>query len=271
MTIALRLPAVLVERSQYGVASDFAQLPVRQQATYRLADGAAADLPAVELAITYSDLESFPSGDWKIIATDDGIPSISDGVKGVLSLAASDGTAGDNDEIYLSSAMELFKFLDDKPLMLEASIQFTEANIDDANVAVGFANAVAADLIVNNGAGMKTSGSMLAIYKVDGGTKWNVVSSCNTTQLVNTSTTTAGGSSYQTLKIEATPQRGSVLEVKFFVDGVQLVDAQTTKPIIHRLDYSSSPTEMNAFAGVKNGGTNTETLNLDYLVALQAR
>lgn len=239
MTTKLRMPAALSERDQYGFFDDF--------------------------------LWFISPHLWTSIPTDTGTVAVGDAVKGIAVLTPSDGTVADNDQVLLKSTNETFKFLADKPINFEASIQFTEANTDDANVAVGLANGVAAELLVDDGAGIKTSGSILAIYKVDGGTVWKVISSCNATQTISTSTTTAGGSSYQRLAIKWQPVGSAYSEATFFVDGVQLLDSTTLKPIVHRFDYSDSPTEMQAFATVKNGGGNLETLNLDYMACYQAR
>lgn len=209
---------------------------------------------------------------WTTVASDSGTVSVSDGVGGVLAIVPSDGSVADNDQSYVRSTTELFKFATGKRLVFEAKVQFTEANTDDANVAVGFANAVAADLIVDNG-GMKTSGSMLAIYKQDGSNVWKCISSVSSSQTVTASvgngvTATAGGPSYQTLRIEAAFHTSTYGEVRFFLDGLPLLDGNL-KPIVHRFDWSTTPTEMHAFAGVKNGDSNLETLNVDYIGAYQ--
>lgn len=262
-------PADNVQTSLGTIAYNVIEAGGRVELT--LTNGAAANTVATVLTITYSDYEAFPNSDWSIVATDDGSASISDGVKGVCALTPSDGTAGDNDEIYLFSAKELFKNAVDKPIVAECQIQFTEANTDDANVAFGIKDAVAANTIVDDGAGMATSFEGACIYKVDGGTAWKCVTSKSTTQTVNTSTTTAGGSAYQKLRVEIIPQSNSIAFVHFFVDDMQLVDSTTLKTIEHQLDFSSSPTEMAVFVGIKNGGANAETLNVDYLGAFQNR
>lgn len=239
MTVALRNPIQVEQRDQYNVFDDFFY---------------------------------FVSTDtWTSILTDSGTAAVTDAVKGVLALAASDGTVADNDQTLIKGTTEIFKFADGKPMFAEALIQFTEANTDDANVGFGVANAVAADLLRDDGAGPKTSGSFLMIYKVDGSNVWKVASSCNATQTISTSTATAGGSSYQRLRIEYMPLSSILAEAHFFVDGIQLLDSSTLKPIVHRFDHSDSPTEMQLFATVKNGGGNLETLNIDYIAAAQKR
>ena len=208
---------------------------------------------------------------WTSVLTDSGTATVGDAANGVLALACSDGTVADNDEAYVKTTAECLLFANNRVIVYEARIQFTEANTDDANVAVGLSNAVAADTIVDNGAGLKTTGDMLCIFKVDGGTVWKTMYSKGSTQVISTTTSTAGGSAYQTLRIEWRATSSTASEAHFFLDGVELMDSTTLKPIVYRFDYSSSPTEMNAFAGVKNGAGNMETLNIDYIGVSQRR
>lgn len=207
---------------------------------------------------------------WTSVLTDSGTITVGDAAGGIAAIAASDGSVADNDEGYLKTTNELFKIADDKPLTFETRIQFTEANTDDANVCVGLMDAVAANSILDNGGGPKASYSGAVFFKTDGGTVWNVESSNAGTQSTSATAITAGGAAYQTLRIEIRPVTTSNAEVTFFVDGVQCKDATSNLPIKHNLSLTSL-TEMNAFAGVKNGDTNMETLNVDYIGVSQLR
>lgn len=200
---------------------------------------------------------------WTTTATDSGAITVGDTVGGRASLAASDGTAADNDETYLLSANEIFLFQNDKPIWFEARIQFTEANTDDANVAVGLMSAVAANSILDNGAGPAASYSGAVFFKVDGETVWQCENSVGATQKTTATTTTAGGSSFQLLQIEVRPQGTGFYDVVFWIDGVEVAK--------HKDQALGSPTEMHVFAGVKNGGANLETLVVDYIAAYQLR
>lgn len=218
-------------------------------------------------------LRDVDSADWVTTLTDSGTASVGDAVGGVIALVPSDGTVADNDEAYIESANEVFKFAADKPLLFEARVQFTEANTDDANVLVGLLDAVGADTILDNGGGPKASYSGAVFFKVDGGTRWQVETSNSTTQTTddlsaaNTNNlakrnVTAGGSAYQVLRIEYTPYSSTNAYVSFFVDGV----------LCAQHDYIfTSATEMQIGIGVKNGGANNETLNVDYVVCTQER
>lgn len=213
------------------------------------------------------------SADWVTTLTDTGTASVGDAAGGVLAIVPSDGTVADNDEAYVESANEVFKFAADKPLLFEARVQFTEANTDDANVLVGVMDAVGANSLQDNGAGPPASYSGAVFFKVDGGTVWQTETSNSTTQTttelsatnVNNlakKAVTAGGSAYQTLRIVVTPYSSTNAYVDFFVDGVQVAQ--------HDYVFTSA-TEMQVALGVKNGSTNLETLNVDYVACSQKR
>ena len=168
----------------------------------------------------------------------------------------------------MQPAVRVFALAASKNIQAEARIQFTEANTDDANVAFGLASSVAANLIVDDGAGMRASGTVIAIYKVDGETVWRAVTRIGTTVYTNTSTTTAGGSSYQQLQIFVSELTGTTCTVTFKVDGAFLRDSTTGQTIRHNIAYSGA-SAMQLFAGAKNGGANNETVNVDYLACGQ--
>ena len=110
--------------------------------------------------------------DWIDTITDSGTVTIGDAASGIAALVPSDGSVADNDEAYFATANELFLVNTTRSLYFRALIQFTEANTDDANIAVGFQNAVAANTLVDDGAGLRTTGNWFSIFKVDGETVW---------------------------------------------------------------------------------------------------
>ena len=214
--------------------------------------------------VVFSDFDVFVSTDeFTSILTDSGTAADSDAAGGVLVMAASDGSVGDNDQTLLKTTQEVFKVANNKPIVVEASLQFSEANTDDANVFFGLQDAIAADCILDNGGGIKTAGDGYVIYKKDGGTKWICHSHVNGGAATETtSTVTAGGSAYQKLRIEIKPYSASYANVAFYIDGVHVAS--------HNQSYASS-TEMHLGCGVKNGDTNLETLNVDYIYGEQLR
>lgn len=206
---------------------------------------------------------------WLDTVTDTGTVTMDHVANGVMVMIPSDGSVADNDEAYAEYANETFLFANNKPLLFEASVQFTEANTDDANVFAGFMDAAGANSLVDDGAGPKTSYSGACIFKVDGGTVWKCQSSLGSSQTTTTSVSTAGGSAYQRLKIQVDFASSTVCEVSFFLDGAPLLDVNA-RPIKHNLTYTSA-TEMHPAFGVKNGGANLETLSVDWCFMAQSR
>lgn len=251
-------PADNVQTSLGTITPNLGGVPAGGRVELAVTNTTNANLKSIVVNVVYTTV----APNWAVIAPDDGFVSVADGVKGIIALAASDATEGDNDEIYLVSNKELFKFLDNKPIVCEIFSQFTEANTDDANVMFGLMDGVAADSLADDGAGPKSSYSGCVFYKVDGGTVWVCESSLSTTQITNTTKTTAGGSSFQRLRIEVQPVSSTEAVITFFIDGAQARDTSTNLPISHRLTYTSA-TEMQLVAAVKNGSTNVETLNID--------
>jgi hypothetical protein len=226
-----------------------------------------------QFSVTDDFTRDVDSADWATTLTDSGTASVGDAAGGILAIVPSDGTVADNDEAYVESANEVFRFTADKPALFEARVQFTEANTDDANVLVGLMDAVGANALVDDGAGPKSSYSGAVFFKVDGGTVWQAETSNSTTQTTNELTAanvnnlakravTAGGAAYQTLRIEYMPYSATNAYVSFFVDGV----------LVAQHDYIfTSATEMQIVFGVKNGSANNETLSVDYVSCTQSR
>src|SRR3990167_3880390 len=98
----------------------------------------------------FDDFLEFVSADmWTDTSADtNSTVAVNDGVKGICTITTG---AVDNDEAYLLTTKELFKFANNKPLVFEALVQYAEANTDDANVAIGLSDAVGADQIVDDG------------------------------------------------------------------------------------------------------------------------
>lgn len=176
--------------------------------------------------------------------------------------------AVNNNECAVYLTNEIFKFAAAKPLRYETSMQFTEASTSAMNCCFGFASSIGADLMVDDGAGPKTSFTGAMIYKVDGGTVWKFITSVSTTQTTSTSIITAGGSSYQTLRIELKPVTSTQYEAVPFVDGKQLIDSNN-KPIKHTFTLGSTAFGCGAYA--KAGSGSAETLLVDYIKAYQLR
>ena len=214
---------------------------------------------------------AYNSGDeWTTVASDSGTATVGDVANGELSLAPSDGTVADNDEIYIKATNETLLFANNRAICFAALVRWTEGNTDDLNVAIGFMNAVAADSILDNGGGPKASFSGAVFYKVDGGTVWRCRSSIGTTNTDSITNITAGGATYQLLEIEFRAIDATLGEISFLIDG-QVVNDSNNRPIKHQITYTGA-TEMQAFAGAKNGAATTvEALKIDALAYWQNR
>lgn len=200
------------------------------------------------------------------VATDSGTATVGDEAGGVLTLAPSDGTVADNDEVYLKTTNEVFLFAADRPAVFETAVKWTEANTDDANVIAGFMSAVGANSLLDDAGGPAASYSGAVFFKTDGGTTWNFETSLAGAQTTTALQNLAGGASWQTLRIEVR-ESGSVLELVSIIDGKQCLDA-SGRPVKHTIALGS-PTEMNAVVGAKNGGANNESIKVDYIAAYQ--
>lgn len=206
------------------------------------------------------------------LAADAGVTapvSVTGGVGGQITMSS--GTT-DNNEVSVFTTVGVFKMADSKPIEFECLIQFAEANTSAANVFAGLSSIAGANQLVDDGAGPAagTSQSTLGIYKVDGETVWRTVSQKATTQTVTKTTTTAGGSSFQRLRIVCSPVDGTNCKVTYYVDGVQLRDSVNNLPIEDTVAYSSAAA-MKAGVYLKGGSTTSETLIADYIYAGQLR
>jgi hypothetical protein len=221
----------------------------------------------------FEDFTNFvTANEWTSILTDSGSIAVGDARGGVLTVLAADGSVVDNDQSYLKSTSEVFLFTAGKPFYAAGAIQFTETASGVYNAFFGFANAIAAELLIDDGAGVRASGSVCAIYKLDGGTVWRCVTRNNSVVTDSISLTTAGGSAYQKLEIDVQDMGiGTQQVVTFKVDNKELRDATTGEKIVHRVTVASS-TEMNFGFGNKLGAsTNNDALLVDWVGATQKR
>lgn len=236
MANVVRFPQVLREKDTFGIFSDF----------YNFATG---------------------TDGWTSLVVDGGTSvAVNDAVGGRVTLTTG---ATDNNEASLRSTTEIFLVAAGKPLFCEGRIQYTEANTDDANVFFGFMSALAANSLIDDGGGPRASGSIAGIYKLDGGTVWRCVTRDNDGEEVTASVTTAGGASFQTLRVEIVDSRSAYATVAFYVDDTTLKDSNG-KDITHTFTVASA-TEMNFGLYVKAGSANSETPIADYLGAWQLR
>jgi len=206
---------------------------------------------------------------WSSLAADAG-SSVSIGASAPGGTVVLTTGATDNNEAAVATTNSPFKMADDKPLFYETRLQYTEANLDDANLFAGFANGInSADMLSDNGAGPKASFSGAGIYKVDGETVWRCVSSKGATQTVTQSTRAAGGGTPQTIRVEIQSVDPATAEVTFYVDDDPLRDVNGN--VIKHVVAFASAVAMQAGVYAKAGGGTSEVVNVDYVAVYQLR
>lgn len=225
--------------------------------------------------ILEENFDHFVTGDrWTAGGDAGGSAAVGDAAGGRMTITT-DGD--DNDEYWLASTAELLLPAANKPICIEFGGQYTEANTDDANIYIGAAQEAGADLMVDDGAGPATTLDGFGFYKVDGETRWRVVSSNATSQTKTETDKTAGGSSFFSGKIEVIPISSADAEVRFWLDTNGGVDFQQVReqganprtPNIKHTLALSGLAEMHIVAYAKAGGANAEALVLRYVNAYQ--
>ena len=208
----------------------------------------------------FDDFWTFNDDDnWVDTVSDGGTVDSTDANGGVLSIATG---ATDNNESYVSSEHEILTFQTNKRLTLEARVKLTEANTDDANIIIGLSDTVAANSLVDDGAGPMASYDGAIFFKVDGGTVWQAETSNAGTQDTDTSAGAFTSGSWHTLQIVYDYNDGVTAEVKFYVDGTLGATLDLT---------ISGLAEMHVLLGAKAGAGNAETLLVDYIQVKQDR
>ncbi len=197
-------------------------------------------------------------GGWAEVSDSGTIANI-DGANGVLSIA-SGGTA--QNESYVSSLTEIFLFTTTKKLFFEARVKLTEANVNDANIIVGLSDTVAADSLLDAGAGPMASYDGAVFFKVFDGTVWQGETSNAGSQETDTNVGAFSDGAWTKLGFLYDFNDGTTAQVTFYVDGVA---GGTLDLVISGLE------EMHILLGLKSGGANAEALLTDYVHVATAR
>jgi hypothetical protein len=236
-----------------------------------------------------SELNRFTRNLWDIDTPNyfNDFASFATATGGVSSLAADAGTsvaagatrngvvvcttgATDNNEAGVSETNARLTLLAGKPITGRLFAQFAEANTDDANVFLGIASGFGANLLVDDGAGPRASGTILGFYKVDGATVWHVYTRSNGVVTDTITNITAGTSDYHEYTIEVKDYDTTTVEVVFLRDGKPVRDANNVIIPAVRVAVASA-TIASVCAYVKAGSANSEVLNVDWLYSAQKR
>ncbi len=217
----------------------------------------------------FNDFDWFVTAhQWTSLAADSGTSVAVGTTPGGVAVLTTGAT--DNNEAALYTTNAVFLLAANKNTYGEFRAQYAEAATNAANVFLGYASSPGANLLVDDGAGPRTSGTIIGFYKVDGDTKWVCYTRSNSVVYTNTSTNTAGGSAYQTFGIEIVELLGTTCTVVFKIDGQLLRDSSTGQVIRHNILVASA-SAMALVAYVKAGGATSEVLNVDYSGGCAAR
>ncbi len=199
------------------------------------------------------------TNDWAAVKDGAVVPIQLDAANGVLSIPTD---VTNNNEHYISSIAENWLFAANKPLWFEARVALTEANVDDANIIVGLSDTVAADSLLDNGAGPMASYDGAVWFKVDGGVVWQFESSNAGTQVTTASAGAFASNTWYRVGFIFDPLAGTTGEITPYLDGV----AGTAQAIT-----LAGLEEMHILLGAKAGGGAAEVLRVDYVQVLAVR
>lgn len=206
---------------------------------------------------------------WTALTADAGaaVAPQATGVGGVVVVATG---AVDNNEAAVATTHRLFRPADDRPLLLETRLQFTEATATTANVFVGLADVLGtADLLLDNGAGLKAGVHAIGFVKFEGDANWRCVAARPGSVQMLAGQTPAGGGTWQTLRVELQPVEPNLAEVTFYCDDQPVRDlpGQPLKLVLPLTGF----VPLQAGAAVKAGNASGESLLLDYFAVHQLR
>lgn len=171
--------------------------------------------------------------------------------------------ATDNDSTIIKAPVN-FVGAAGRRMAFEVRLKLTEGNTDDAGVFAGLASDQAATLMQADGAGPAASFSGIGFFKVDGGTKWQFITSNGATQDIDTDVGSRTSAQWVRLGAVLEPSAdGLSYEVTPYVDGAPAGDPQTL--------LIASLAVMGMTVLLKSGGTTVETLHVDYAWAVADR
>ena len=178
---------------------------------------------------------------------------ITDAHGGVLQIGC-DGD--DEDECYVSSLAEIFKFQTDKRLFFEALVKLTEAATNKANIIIGLSDTVAADSMQDAGAGPMASFDGVVLFKVDSGVVWQIMASNAASQDSEASIGAFSDDTWQKVGFLFDYNDGVTAIVTPYIDGVAGTAVSLT---------IAGLAEMHILLGVKAGSAAEEALKVDYV------
>lgn len=207
---------------------------------------------------------------WNTLVADAGssVAEDADDMNGVVNITTG---ATNNNEAYLFTN-SIYRWLTDKPAVIQARFQFTEANVDDANVIFGIGETFgAANTLLDDGGGPPASYHGCCFYKVDGGTRWQFEVSVGAVQTTYDLGAAAGGASFVTMELGMEILGDGSLQVIPRIDllgGNNLnqpyLNSAGIRPFPVRANVPIATTAVMALClGAKAGAANSEVLKVD--------
>lgn len=191
--------------------------------------------------------------------SDAGAIAAIDANNGVLSFAT--GATIEN-ETYVSSLQEIFKFETDKSLYFEIGFTHTEANVDDANLIFGLSDNAAANFLQDAGAGPAASFDGAVFFKVLDGTVWQFMTSNAASQASNVNIGAVTDAVFTRLGFNYDYNDGVTAIITPYLNGVAGTPVNLT---------IAGLAEMHVVMGAKAGGANAETVLVDYVQVSKER
>lgn len=228
---------------------------------------------------------------WTDIASDTGasVAIDPDGIGGIITMLA--GTA-DNGECYLHSTNEIFKFADDKPLMMVARFKITQGGTNQAAWIFGVIDTPAGNDIQDDEDGVRATYHGAVFFKNSGGADLEVESTSSASTAQTTTTTEVDpGTGYEGYMILVEPVSDTDKRVTFWHDDESTTSATSQQTpggqnwkqlkdtngnlIKHTITLATPAAatgEMALEIGIKNSSAGgTQQLDVDYLGCWQLR
>ncbi len=233
----------------------------------------------------FDDFDHYVTTDtFTTVASNSGTIAVSDGAGGILKIdPSSDGTnsQADNDESYLTTTTEIFKFVTDKPMLFAAKVRPVANTVGTLGLVLGVKDAVAANSLQDDATGPADSYSGALFFKDDTVAYWQCESSITSSQTTVTTAHTVGNNAWDILVIETLPINSTTTEVHFYSADVQSDGSYSLTEVgkntsgeqfvAHEITHTSA-TEMDICLGVKAGTANdSQYLDVDWVYCAQRR
>jgi len=177
-------------------------------------------------------------------------------------------STADNDAAVLATTDENFKFTAGKAMACEADVIVTPPNTNAASWAFGWADALAATSVADT-TGAVTATDAAVIHAVTGSLALRFHTEINGTAQATVSNTSYASGVSMRLRIEVTPVSSTVFELRPFLNGEQLRDANNVL-IMHRVTLGTA-TDLDFGFVFKGHHADDATLTSDYVYAAQVR